>query len=79
MFFINDRSMNMKKSRIRRILMVGLGMMFFTLSCTDLEEELYSDVTADNFFKTPMNLLPPWTGLLFTWRIGNHTGFVGIE
>lgn len=42
----------MKISKIKRILMIGLGLMFFTLSCTDLEEELYSDVTADNFFKT---------------------------
>ena len=41
----------MKKS-IKRILTVGLGITFFTFSCTDLDEELYSDVTADNFFKT---------------------------
>lgn len=41
----------MKKS-IKRILTVGLGITFFTFSCTDLGEELYSDVTADNFFKT---------------------------
>ena len=41
----------MKKSFLRRILLVGLGLTVFSQSCTDLEEELYSDITADNFFK----------------------------
>jgi hypothetical protein len=43
---------NMKKSNIRRIMMVGLTFLAVTFSCTNLDEELYSDVTADNFFKT---------------------------
>jgi len=41
----------MKKSLFRRILLVGLGLTLFSQSCTDLEEELYSDITADNFFQ----------------------------
>ena len=40
----------MKKLKINRIL--GLGVMFFALSCTDLDEEVFDTVTADNFFKT---------------------------
>lgn len=32
--------------------MIGLGLTFFTLSCTDLDEDLYDTVTAENFFKT---------------------------
>jgi hypothetical protein len=72
--------MNMKKSRIRRILMVGLGMMFFTLSCTDLEEELYSDVTADNFFKTPDEFIAA-LGQAYSslGGIGNHTGLWSLN
>src|SRR3989337_3726212 len=42
---------NMKKS-IKRKLMVGLGIIFFTLSCTDMEEEVFDTIIADNFFKT---------------------------
>ena len=40
----------MKKLKINRIL--GLGVMFFALSCTDLDEEVFDTVTADNFYKT---------------------------
>lgn len=32
--------------------MVGLGITFFTLSCTNMDEELYDTVTADQFLKT---------------------------
>jgi len=72
--------MNMKKSSIRRILMVGLGMMFFTLSCTDLDEELYSDVTADNFFKTPDEFIAA-LGQAYSslGGIGNHTGLWSLN
>ena len=42
----------MKKSVFRRIFMTGMGIVFFTFSCTNLDEKLYSDVTASNFFKT---------------------------
>jgi starch-binding outer membrane protein, SusD/RagB family len=36
----------------KRVALVALGMTFFTQSCTDLEEELYSEVTSENFLKT---------------------------
>jgi len=38
----------MKKSNMRRITTVGLTLLAFTFSCTNLDEELFSDVTADN-------------------------------
>lgn len=34
------------------MLMTGMGIVFFTFSCTNLDEELFDNVTADNFFKT---------------------------
>lgn len=37
--------------------MVGVGLMFFSQSCTDLDEELYSEVTADNFFRTDQEFI----------------------
>jgi starch-binding outer membrane protein, SusD/RagB family len=43
---------NMKKTIGRKFMAIGLGISFLTFSCTDLNETLYSDVTADNFFKT---------------------------
>ena len=42
----------MKKTFFRKFMMVGFGISFFTFSCTNLDEELYSQVTADSFFKT---------------------------
>lgn len=47
----------MKNSMIKKICMLGLGLTFFSQSCTDLEEELYSEVTADNFFKTDQEFI----------------------
>ncbi|HTE32814.1 MAG TPA: RagB/SusD family nutrient uptake outer membrane protein [Chryseolinea sp.] len=42
----------MKNSRVRKILMIALVVSFSTFSCTNLDEELFDTVTADNFFKT---------------------------
>lgn len=47
----------MKNSMIKKICMIGLGLTFFSQSCTDLEEELYSQVTADNFFQTEQEFI----------------------
>lgn len=44
--------MKMKKYIKSRLLIAVTGLTFFTFSCTNLDEELYSDVTADNFFNT---------------------------
>jgi hypothetical protein len=43
----------MKKSRyLIRVLMILLGVAAFSQACTKLDEELYSEVTPANFFKT---------------------------
>ncbi len=66
-------TINMKKSVFRRILMTGLGMVFFTFSCTNLDEELYSDVTADNFFKTDEEFIAALGQAYSSFGgIGNH-------
>jgi hypothetical protein len=44
--------MKMKTTMFKRIFAIGLGLTFFSQSCTNLDEELFSDVTSDNFFKT---------------------------
>jgi hypothetical protein len=70
---------NMKKS-IKRILMIGLGVTFFTLSCTDLDEELYSDVTADNFFKTEDEFIAALGQAYSSFGgIGNHSNLWSIN
>ena len=54
--------------------MVGLSLMAFTLSCTNLDEELYSDVTADNFFKTDAEFIAALGQAYSSFGgIGNHT------
>lgn len=40
------------KNLIRKFSVLMLGLLLFAPACTDLEEELYSEVTADNFFQT---------------------------
>src|SRR5690606_4226461 len=44
--------MNMKKYIFSKVLIAIFGAAVLTFSCTGLDEELYSDVTADNFFNT---------------------------
>jgi hypothetical protein len=53
---------------------VGLTMLAFTFSCTNLDEELYSDVTADNFFKTDEEFIAA-LGQAYAslGGLGNHT------
>ncbi len=42
----------MKKIAILKLLFLGAFLMVFNQSCTDLEEELFDQVTPDNFFKS---------------------------
>ena len=42
----------MKNSMINKICIVGLGLLLFSQSCTDLDEEIYSEIPAENFFQT---------------------------
>lgn len=41
------------KNIFKKFSVFVLGLMLISTACTDLEEELYSEVTADNFFQTP--------------------------
>lgn len=60
--------------------MIGLGVTFFTLSCTDLDEELYSDVTADNFFKTEDEFIAALGQAYSSFGgIGNHSNLWSIN
>ncbi len=69
----NTTIMKTKKSFINKILIAGLGLTFFTFSCTDLDEELFSDVTADNFFKTNDELISALGGAYSTFQgLGNN-------
>jgi hypothetical protein len=48
----------MNKFRISlKVLMLGLGLFVLVPACTDLEETLYDQVTADNFFQTEEELI----------------------
>jgi hypothetical protein len=65
--------MKMKKSVFNKIWLTGLGICFLTLSCTDLEEELYSDVTADSFFKTEEEFIAALGQAYTSFQgLGNH-------
>ncbi len=60
--------------------MTGMGIMFFTLSCTNLEEELFDTVTADNFFKTEEEFIAALgQGYSSFGGIGNHFGLWSIN
>lgn len=60
--------------------MVGLGLTFFSQSCTDLEEELYSEVTADNFFKTDQEFIAALGQAYSSFGgIGNHSNLWSIN
>jgi len=65
----------MKRSILKRSLVLGLGLSLFSQSCTDLEEELFSQVTADSFFTTEAEFIAgmgaAYSSLGF---IGNHGG-----
>src|SRR5690349_3617374 len=63
----------MKNAMIKKICMVGAGLMFFSQSCTDLDEELFSDVTAENFFKTDQEFIAALGQAYSSFGgIGNH-------
>jgi starch-binding outer membrane protein, SusD/RagB family len=70
----------MKKSIVKKVLMLGAGLTFFTQSCTDLEEELYSDVTAENFFKTDQEFVAALGQAYSAFGgLGNHSNLWSIQ
>lgn len=66
----------MKKSIFKKMAMVGAGLLFVTQSCTNLDEELYSDVTGDNFFKTDEEFTAALGAAYSNFAgLGNHFGY----
>jgi starch-binding outer membrane protein, SusD/RagB family len=61
-------------------LSAALGVLLFFSSCVDLEEELFSDITADNFFRTEEEFI---SALGEAYRslsgIGNHSNLWTIN
>lgn len=54
--------------------MIGLGVSFLTFSCTDLDEELFDTVTADNFFQTDQELIAGLGAAYASFGgLGNHS------
>jgi starch-binding outer membrane protein, SusD/RagB family len=65
----------MKKSIIKKITMLGIGLTCFTQSCTNLDEELYSDLAADDFYKTDEQFIASLGGAYSSFAgLGNHFG-----
>ncbi len=70
----------MKKIINVRYFLIGLGMSYFASSCVDLEEEVFSAVTAENFFKTDEEFISA-LGQAYTslGGLGNHSGLWSIN
>lgn len=70
----------MKKLINIRYFLIGLGMCYFASSCVNLEEEVFSEVTADNFFKTEEEFISA-LGQAYTslGGLGNHSGLWSIN
>lgn len=70
----------MKKLYILKFLIVALFIATFNQSCTDLDEELFSEVTPDNFFKTDEELIAG-LGAAYTslYSIGSHNTFMSCN
>ncbi|RZS95490.1 RagB/SusD family nutrient uptake outer membrane protein [Cecembia calidifontis] len=64
-----------------RYFLIGLGMSFLvTSSCVDLEEQVFSAVTADNFFQTDEEFISA-LGAAYSslGGLGNHSGLWSIN
>ncbi|MEN0048438.1 MAG: RagB/SusD family nutrient uptake outer membrane protein [Bacteroidota bacterium] len=70
----------MKKLYILKFLIVAIFIATFNQSCTDLDEELFSEVTPDNFFKTDEELIAG-LGAAYTslYSIGSHNTFMSCN
>jgi len=64
----------MKRTFLRKIWAIGLGMSLVTFSCTNLDEELFDQVTADNFFQTDQELIAGLGAAYSSFGgLGNHS------
>jgi starch-binding outer membrane protein, SusD/RagB family len=70
----------MKKSIIKKFLILSAGLMFVSQSCTDLDEELYDSVLAENFFKTQDEYISALGEAYASFAgLGNHSGLWSIN
>jgi starch-binding outer membrane protein, SusD/RagB family len=64
----------MKNRFFKRVALAAMGLTFVTQSCTDLEPEIYSEITADNFFKTDAEYIAALGQAYTSFQgIGNHS------
>ncbi|PSL03323.1 RagB/SusD family nutrient uptake outer membrane protein [Cecembia rubra] len=71
----------MKKLLNIKTILIGLGLSCLTTtSCVDLEEQVYSQVTADNFFRTNEEFISA-LGAAYSslGGLGNHSGLWSIN
>ena len=65
----------MKKSIFNKVMVLGLAFTFFAQSCTNLDEELYSDLAAENFFKSEAEYIAALGAAYASFSgMGNHFG-----
>ena len=64
----------MKRIKIfTKVVLVGLFVTFFNQSCTNLDEEIYSEVTPDNFFQDEAQFISA-LGSAYTGMYGYASG-----
>lgn len=66
-------------NNMKKLLSIGL-LIAFSFSCTNLDEQLYSQVTQDNFFKTTeeqVTALAAAYTVLYFW--GSHNGYFSYQ
>jgi starch-binding outer membrane protein, SusD/RagB family len=70
----------MKKYINIRYFLIGLGISYFASSCVDMEEEVFSQITAENFFKTDEEFISA-LGQAYSslGGLGNHSGLWSIN
>jgi hypothetical protein len=70
----------MKNSIYKKALTIGLGCMFVAQSCTDLEETLYSDLAASNFFRNDDEFIASLGQAYSAFGgLGNHSGLWTVQ
>ncbi|MCR9252937.1 MAG: RagB/SusD family nutrient uptake outer membrane protein [bacterium] len=68
------------KNILKKVSLLLLAFVVLTPACTDLEEELFSDVTSDNFFSTDEEFIAAM-GAAYTslYSLGNHSNLWSIN
>lgn len=72
--------MNMKSIHVKRFLLAGTFVALFSQACTNLDEKVFSQVTQDNFFRTPEEFASA-LGAAYTnlYGFANHNGIFSIQ